>query len=513
MINTHKNILILILFAAVVNLLLVGCKEDEILEVFFTEEELLISDYLEEHRDEYSSLIRVLELTNLKATLNAYGRYTFFAPDDDAFDSFCSLHGKASVEDFETDFLTTLVKYHLLKIEIESAYFRDGVMPDTTYSGDYLVVTFSEGGLSTIMVNDAYVTKRDIHVENGVIHQIDKVLQPIVGSVIDRLKEKSSFSIFNEALRVTGIADSLDIISIGLYKDNYIRSRFTLFVESDETFLQNGISSVNDLVAKYSDTGDPTNKKDGLYQFMAYHVLPGNYFLNKLDTFNYQTLAENLLINIRLEDRIYLNRHVNNLNGQPVEQIITVIEEESNQQAKNGTYHVIDKVLEPCEPFPVYLIIDLTDYQGISIGRDYTEKEVESIPGISTKNTGIYFRNSILADGETNLQTTSERVGWVVEFELPAIIRGKYDVYLHWASHPINTGWAQGFWDDARFGSTFSFVHQMRWPGVEWKRDYNTSQYMGRLILTETEPHRIKFVSLQDGYGNFDYLALWPVDN
>ncbi|MEX0987065.1 MAG: fasciclin domain-containing protein [Bacteroidales bacterium] len=490
-----------------------GCLEEETDEVFFTEEELLISDYLEEHEDEYATLIRVLEITNLKSTLNAYGHYTFFAPGDEAFAAFCESHGKATVEDFETDFLVTLVKYHLLNVEIESAYFRDGVIPDTTSSGDYLVVTFSEGGLTSIMVNDATISKRDIHVENGVIHKIDKVLDPIVGSVIDRLEESGYFSIFHDALVLTGIADSLDIISINLYKNVFIRSRFTLFVESDETYLQNGISTVNDLVSKYSDTGDPTNKADGLYRYVAYHVVPGFHYLNEIDTFNYPTLAENYLINIQLEDKIYINRQANDLNGQPISQTITVVEEESNQQAKNGAFHVIDNILEPAEPLPVYLYIDLTDYQGIHIGKTYTELEVESIRGISTDRTGIYYRNSILADGETNLQTTSEKVGWVIEFELPAVMRGRYDVYFHWASHPINTGWAQAFWDGARFGDTFSFVHQKRWPGVEWKRDYNTNQYLGRLILSETNAHKIRFVSLEDGFGNFDYLALWPVDD
>ena len=101
----------------------------------------------------------------------------------------------------------------------------------------------------------------------------------------------------------------------------------------------------------------------------------------------------------------------------------------------------------------------------------------------------------------------------MVEFELPPVIRGKYDVYFHWASHSINSDWAQAFWDGARLGSTFSFEHQKRWPGGEWKRDYNTSQYMGRLVLAETESHTLKFVSLLDGYGNFDYLALWPVED
>lgn len=485
-----------------------GCKKDNFSEVFFEEDELLISDYLEEHEEDFSTMIRVLEVTGLKATLNAYGHYTFFVPDNQAFENFCIEKGKASVEDFDVGYLTNLVKYHLLNIVIESAYFRDGVIQDTTFSGDRLVVTFSEGGLETIMVNDALITERDLHVENGIIHRMNRVLEPIVGSIVDRLKESGSFSIFSDALAMTGLSDSLDIITIRLSEDIYFRSRFTLFVEPDEVYTENGIFSAQDLVDRYSDTGNPASEADGFYRFIAYHILPDLYFLNDIDSFNYQTLDMNMLINVRLEDRILLNWH---RDDQGREQFITVLKEESNQQAKNGTYHVIDRLMEPYEPDPVYVIIDLTNYQGISLGREYTEKELEDIEGIHTKNTGIWFRNSILADGETNLQTTGDRVGWVVEFRLPSITRGKYDVYFHWASHSINADWAQAFWDGARMGNTFSFEHQKRWPGQEWKRDFNTSQYMGRLVLAETEPHTIKFVSLLDGYGNFDYLAFWPV--
>ncbi len=484
----------------VLNLFLTNCKKEVFTESFFEEDELLISAYLEEHVDQYSTLLTILELTQLKSTLNAYGHYTFFAPDDDAFDVFMEQQGVSTVEEFGLEYLINLVKYHLLGIEIESSYFRDGVIQDTTFSGDNLVVTFSLGGLETIRVNEGTITERDIYVENGIIHKLDHVMTPIVGSVVDRLDEAGEFSIFSEALELAGLKDSLDIIYVELNENITFRSRFTLFLETDQVYHEGGISSAQDLVRKYSDTGDPANREDGFYQYVAYHVIPGLYFLNDIDSFNYATLAENMLINVGIEDNIILNKTVNILEG------------ESNKQAKNGTYHVIDQIMEPYVPEPVYVVIDLTNYQGISLGQQYDEKEVEDIPGISSENTGIYFRNSILADGETNIQTTENSVGWVVEFEIPPVSRGKYDVYFHWASYNFNSWWAQAFWDGATLGSTFSFQHQKRWPGGEWKQDYNTSQYMGRLLLTETESHTLKFVSLLDGYGNFDYLALWPVE-
>lgn len=509
---TFITLILALLVTAAVSFML-SCQKEASPEIFFEEEELLISDYLGQHTEEYSSLIRVLEITDLKNTLNAYGHYTFFAPDNNAFDNFCTLSGKSSVEEFDREYLVNLVRYHLIGVETESSYFRNGALQDTTYSGDYLVISFSQGGLETIHVNDAMITERDIQVENGIIHKIDKVLAPIVGSVIDCLQNSEDYSIFRNALGLCGLSDSLNIITIDLNEDISFRSKFTLFAEPDEVYNQAGIFSAEDLADRYSDTGDPTGKNDGFYRYMAYHIIPGLYYLNAIDSFNYPTLAENMVINVKLHNGVYLNWHVEDVGGQPVEKFIAVIEQASNRQAKNGVIHRIDKIMEPFVPSPVYMIINFTDYQGISLGRSYTEKDLQDIAGISVKNTGLYYRNSILGDGETNIQTTSSKVGWTIEFELPAILRGQYDVYFHWASHQDNCGWAQAFWDGARLGNPFSFVQSKRWPGVEWKYDYNTSQWMGRLLLNNTSTHAIKFIALEGGYGNFDYLVLQPVEN
>ena len=490
--------------------MLFSCQKEEKLEVFFEEDELLISAFLEEHYEDYSSLIRVLELTNLKTTLNAYGHYTFFAPDNEAFAAFLEEQGKSSVEEFDADYLTTLVRYHLVDVEIESAYFRDGVLQDTTYSGDHLVITFSAGGLETIMVNDANIRERDIHVENGIIHRIDGVLTPIIGSIVDRVNEFEEYGIFSEALEISGLSDTLDIIRIDLTEDISFRSRFTLFIESDEVYQQAGISSASELVAMYSDTGDPTAREDGFYRYMAYHVVPGLHFLNEINPFNYPTLATNQLINVKVSETIHLNAILDD--GKPDPAAPAVMEEKANRQAKNGVFHEINQLLIPHQPDPVYLVVDLTDYQGLSIGKEYAEDDLLDIPGIASDHTGIYFRYSILGDGETNLQTTSNNAGWMVEFELAPILRGKYDVYIHFASYRNNTNQVQGFWDGARFGGVQDFQHQRRDPEANgWLRDFNTNNYIGRLLLTETSSHTIKFISLGGGYGNFDYLVFEPI--
>jgi hypothetical protein len=55
------------LIAVACLLLVTGCQEENPNEVFYEEEELLITAYLEEHSSTYSTLLRVLEITNIKS--------------------------------------------------------------------------------------------------------------------------------------------------------------------------------------------------------------------------------------------------------------------------------------------------------------------------------------------------------------------------------------------------------------------------------------------------------------
>ena len=499
---------------AVASLLLItGCQVEDPIEVFYEEEELLISAYLEEYSGEYSSLLRVLEITRIKPILNAYGHYTFFAPDNNAFDEFCQEQGCSSVEDFAVTYLTMLIKYHLLDIDVETHFLPNGVLPDTTFSGDNLIFSFSEGGLKTIMINShATIIERDIKVENGRIHKIDKVLPPVFLSVYDRISEEPAYNLFAEALEATGLKDTLNVINIKLKDDLSIKSRFTLFPESNQVFEGAGIHSLDELITKYSDSDDITNPENGLNRFMAYHCVTGQYFLNQIDSFNYNTLAVNEQINVTIGDDIYLNRKIIDNNGQSEEWHVGIIAAGSNNPAKNGVYHSIDKVMEVYEPEPVYFKFELTDYQGISPNTVYSEKDLEYIDGISTENTGLYYRPSILDEDSMYLETTSTMVGWVVEFTLSPVTKGRYRVILHWVSDNDRAPSVQAFWDDQLFGADFSMRRQKRPPRrpPEWLYDFRVSHEIGVVTLSETSSHILKFISLQEGFGEFDYITLRP---
>ena len=60
--RSTAEIILLTMCALAVHSILISCQEEEPVELFFEEEELLISAYLEEHSEEYSSLFRILEI-------------------------------------------------------------------------------------------------------------------------------------------------------------------------------------------------------------------------------------------------------------------------------------------------------------------------------------------------------------------------------------------------------------------------------------------------------------------
>lgn len=495
-----------ILLSVTVILIAVRCNSDGLNDVFYHEDELLISDYLELHEENYSSLLEVLDITGMKAALNAYGHYTFFVPDNSAFEKFVSDYGHNSLSDFDTEFLKSLVRFHLIGKEIETSYLPDGVLSDTTYSGDNLVFDFGEGGLNNIQINgESQIVERDIRVSNGYINRLNTVLDPVFLSVYAKLEALGNYNIFTNALLATGFSDTLSNIYVPLNSQTNIKTRFTMLCETDDVFSQAGIHSLEDLVNRFSDSEDLTDRHNALNRFMAYHCLPDMLYLNLLDSFNYNTLAPNKLINVKLTGEFLLN-------AEPDGQSVKIVPALSNKSAKNGVIHTINNVLIPYDPEPVYFVFDFTSYQGIDLGKSYTHEELEGIKGITTESTGLIYRMSILDEDSSYLETTTSNIGWTVEFKIPPVVKGRYRIRLHWVSDSDRSENVQTFWDDAVFGPVFTMRQHKRPPMTppEWLYDFRATFDIGTVILDEAKPHKIKFFGLTEGLGEFDYLSFWP---
>ncbi len=104
--------------------------------------------------------------------LKSAGPFTVFMPTDQAFGAL----PPGTIEDlekpFNSDRLTKLIKYHIVKGEHLSGEVKT-MQTLETENGDRLAVLSDGNGLK---INNAMVLGRDIVCTNGVIHAIDSVL-------------------------------------------------------------------------------------------------------------------------------------------------------------------------------------------------------------------------------------------------------------------------------------------------------------------------------------------------
>ncbi len=109
-------------------------------------------------------------------TLTGTSNFTVFAPTNDAFEAALEELG-LTLEEIaaDTDLLTTVLQYHVVRGTINANLLRDGAnLP--TLSGDTIAVGVDSG---TVTLNDTVtVTEADVIAPNGVVHIIDGVLLP-----------------------------------------------------------------------------------------------------------------------------------------------------------------------------------------------------------------------------------------------------------------------------------------------------------------------------------------------
>jgi len=122
----------------------------------------------------FVSLLKIANLTgaNLTNVLNGPGNFTVFAPTNAAFAK-VDASTLASWQN-NTTALGNILSYHIVPLKYLSSNFTDsGTVP--TLNG--LRLPYSVNG-TTLKVDDATVTTKDINASNGVIHIIDSVMVP-----------------------------------------------------------------------------------------------------------------------------------------------------------------------------------------------------------------------------------------------------------------------------------------------------------------------------------------------
>lgn len=288
---------------------------------FYSSVRLTASDFMASQPDRYSEFVDILQRANYFSLLETYGTYTVFAPTNDAVNDYLHQHGYASVNDIPAAECDTLARTHIVS---KGAYFTsdisDGALPEMNMCDRYITISSdsdvnNNNALLLYVNKKARIIQKDDSVTNGVVQTINSVLTASNLFLPDLIEADSTTQIFAQALRLTGMADSLgkyidESYSVGedsvtdgvrVFYGGYWQYchfpehryfKYTAFVEPDKVFHEAGINNLDDLKAYAKsvydatypeDAGlydnDWTNRKNPLNRFISYHLINrlGNY--------------------------------------------------------------------------------------------------------------------------------------------------------------------------------------------------------------------------------------------
>ncbi|MXV17340.1 fasciclin domain-containing protein [Hufsiella ginkgonis] len=442
--------------AALVLVFLAGCKEEPI--VYNTSESVNMTSYLDKYPDQFSEWRKVLELTNTAGFLQAYGSYTLFLPTNDGVKAFLQEKGKTAVEQLDVTELKDIVKFHLLSDTISTTKFNDGKLPSLTMQGQYLITGAANvNGATRIIINrQANMVTANIKVGNGVIHVIDRVLQPSKLTLAKMIEANTAYSIFTQALKETGLYDTLNIAPAS--NPDAKKARLTALVETDAVFKAAGFNTYADLKARFSKTGNPRLVTDSLHMFMAYHILyEAKYLADIVSAQSHATLANPEIITAKLDDELVLiNDGVFNNIYEPGFTLGRTI---SDNSATNGVMHVTAPykpanlsatsghfAIKVRVPFRVdWDVADFPEVRKLSVFRNTGTANFVKPSATAPFQIGgwdFFYRNASTTIGYVNATGgwvyndylnmgigLSSRADWV-KMKTPLIVRGRYNVWI-----------------------------------------------------------------------------------
>ena len=193
---------------------------------------------------------------------------------------------------------TVIARTHLIERNYHTAEFGEGAIGKWNFNDMIITINYkvTDEGFYIMLNNNSAIISGDHDVENGIVHLIDRPIDPIRASIATQIENHGFFSLFHSAMAATGFADAVSHIIDDTYVKPNIQSRepnkkyikYTAFVEPNEVFNKYGIYSLNDLIAfaeKWygtEDKGNYASPKNALYKFVAYHFLNGEITYDRI---------------------------------------------------------------------------------------------------------------------------------------------------------------------------------------------------------------------------------------
>ena len=324
--QTYK--LVLKVFMALAPIALtVSCWTEVHPGTYYTFTGQTLADYLEQDSAQrFDSFINVLKRTGRWGELLTYGKFTCFAPTDEAFSNYLESRNISSIDSLTWDQCDTIVRTHLISNAVlYLAEQSEGGLPQVNLLNRYLVLGYIPDTLENGIIKprptinrDVVVSHSDDTVQNGVVHVVKDVIRVSGDYIYDIVKADPKISLFFEAMHLVCLEDSLqkwhdksfsipdelydDYVIDGIirqgggsnYTIRYMPERnygFTVFAETDEVYASRGINNIQDLIdyanevyhlayqAEYDTLGTKydtvwSDQRCPLRRFVEYHILP-----------------------------------------------------------------------------------------------------------------------------------------------------------------------------------------------------------------------------------------------
>lgn len=531
-----------------------GCQKIQIRQT--TTEDVNMLQYLEQDSlQRFTELVQIIQKAGYTSFMNAYGTYTLFAPTDSAIDAYLKQKKIASIDALPVDSMKSLLKLHLLNEEIYTSNFNDGKLPSVTMYGQFLVTQVKNinGAAAYIVNRQATITEPNIQTGNGVIQVINNVLTPSIYTIAQLVDQDPDYSIFDEALKATGYYDTLNTVTV--LSDSTTRW-FTLIAEPNEALADSGIYSYQDLKARYSNTGDPTNPSDSLNLYVAYHIIPGNNYLADIVMSNsHSTMAPLQVITDKVRnDTVLLNDdQYSTLTGIVYEPGIPLDQSKSDVSATNGVMHraLTNLVIKVRNPFPVYwdlcaTVPELTRLASVYRKETYLFQygDGNTLSTVKWEKSCLKYRAGVkgylgdyweigfgTSSSNTNGLGTCEGNSWI-QFTTPLLVAGKYKVWVcYYTQNTSKVVAVQASFDSIpltsaliQFNQKISSVSPDQessleaigwkwWAGSSQKSGSTVARMVGIVDVKVTGNHTIRFdlVSGSNSDCNLDMIQFIPI--
>lgn len=272
---------------------------------------------------DYSLLTAAVTKAGLKDALDkkSQGGLTLFAPNNKAFIA-AGIKNAGDLAGIPDSTLSALLLYHVVGSTILAAQIPQAAnTPVASLNGQPLYVTKTAAG--KVFVDGSSVTRADIMCTNGVIHAIDHVLMPAVGTIVQTAQGNPNLSLLVTAvLRASqGSTNVASVLSSA--------GPFTVFAPTNQAFVNAGFPD-----AQAINNADPNT----LTSILTYHVIAGRIFSSDLVDKSMPATVNGETVTILLS----AGAQVKGKGNTSASNIIA-----ANIVATNGVVHVIDQVLLP----------------------------------------------------------------------------------------------------------------------------------------------------------------------